>query len=219
MTPNLASHCWLYSILIDRTKEVSVVGQNTRLMNKNKTHCNGGLSPLPCQRFKKKETSMEAAVEFKHPLFQLERNTKHNGRIFTRYPVNASENCDFNKSFLANTMLTILTRATEKTKRSWTYMREKGMDSPYLFLLEASVSLASPTLFLLLLGRGEGKVVWCLSSTMDLCTPARTAIAVRPIRLLRIVMCNKVFRARHTHLYSGQCWVACLWDSDFLVCL
>ena len=37
---------------------------------------------------------------------------------------------------------------------------------------------------------------------MDLCTPARTAIRVQPIRLLRIVMCNKVFRARHTHLYS-----------------
>ena len=75
------------------------------LMNKNKTHCNGGLSPLPCQRFKKKATSMEAAVEFKHPLFQLEWNTKHNGR---RYPVNASENGDFNrgrKSFQANTML------------------------------------------------------------------------------------------------------------------
>ena len=32
--------------------------------------------------------------------------------------------------------------------------------------------------------------------------PARTAIAVHPIRSLRIVMCNKVFRARHTHLYS-----------------
>ena len=80
---------------------------------------------------------MEAAVEFKHPLFQLERTTKHNGRIFTCYPVNASENGDFNrgrKSFLANTMLEILTRATEKTKRSWTYMRENGVDSPYLFL-------------------------------------------------------------------------------------
>ena len=64
---------------------------------------------------------MEAAVEFKHPLFQLERNTKHNGRIFTRYPVNASECGDFNRGlrvFLANTMLNILTRATEKTKRS-----------------------------------------------------------------------------------------------------
>ena len=82
---------------------------------------------------------METAVEFKHPLFQLERNTKHmhNGRIFTRYPVNSSENGDFNrgrKSFQANTMLKILTRATEKTKRSWTYMRENGVDSPYLFL-------------------------------------------------------------------------------------
>ena len=89
--------------IIDRTKEVSVVDQNTRLMNKNKTHCNGGLSPLPCQRFKKKATSMEAAVEFKHQLFQLERNTKHNGLIFTHYPVNASENGDFNrgrKSFM-----------------------------------------------------------------------------------------------------------------------
>ena len=68
---------------------------------------------------------MEAVVEFKHPLFQLEQNTKHNGRIFTRYPVNASENGDFNrgrKSFQANTMLKYLTRATEKTKRSWIYM-------------------------------------------------------------------------------------------------
>ena len=72
-----------------------------------------------CQRFKKKETSMEAAVEFKHPIFQLERNTKHNGRSFTRYPVNASENGDFNrgrKSFQAKTMLKIMTRATEKIK-------------------------------------------------------------------------------------------------------
>ena len=46
---------------------------------------------------------MESAVEFKHPFFQLEQDTKHNGRIFTRYPVNASENGDFNrgrKSFL-----------------------------------------------------------------------------------------------------------------------
>ena len=76
----------------------------------------------------------EAAVEFKHLLFQLELNTKHNGRSFTRYSVNASENGDFNrgrKSTLANTMLKILTRAT---KRSWTYMRENGVDSPYLFL-------------------------------------------------------------------------------------
>ena len=85
------------SPLIDRTKEVSVVSQNTRLMNKYKTHCNGGLSPLPCQHFKKKVTSMEATVEFKHPLFQLERNTKHNGWIFTCYPVKASENGDFNR--------------------------------------------------------------------------------------------------------------------------
>ena len=77
---------------------------------------------------------MEAAVEFKHPLFQLERTQWPD---FTRYPVNASENGDFNrgrKSFQANTMLKILTRATEKTKRSWTYMRENGVDSPYLFL-------------------------------------------------------------------------------------
>ena len=78
---------------------------------------------------------MEAAVEFKHPLFQLEQNTKHMAgfSIFTRYPVNASENGDFDrgrKSFLANTMLKFLTRATEKTKRSWTYMRENGVDSP-----------------------------------------------------------------------------------------
>ena len=95
-----------------------------------------------CQRFKIKATSMEAAIEFKHPLFQLERNTKHNGRIFTRYPVNASDNGDFNrgrKSFQANTMLKILTRATEKNKRSWTYMRENRVDSRFCFFIEASV--------------------------------------------------------------------------------
>ena len=76
---------------------------------------------------------MEAVIEFKHPLFQLERN----GRIFIRYPVNTSENGDFNggrKSFLANTILKVLTRATDKTKRSWTYMRENVVDLPYLFL-------------------------------------------------------------------------------------
>ena len=67
-------------------------------MNKNKTHCNGGLSPLSCQCFKKKASSMEAVVEFKHSLFQLEWNTKHNGRIFTRYPVNTSENDDFKEA-------------------------------------------------------------------------------------------------------------------------
>ena len=70
-----------------------------------------------CQHFKKKVTSMEAMVEFKHALFQLERNTKHNGRIFTRYPVNASENGDFNrgsKSFQANTMLKIMTSSDGK---------------------------------------------------------------------------------------------------------
>ena len=27
-----------------------------------------------------------------------------------------------------------LTRVAKKTKRSWTYMRENGVDSPYLFL-------------------------------------------------------------------------------------
>ena len=36
--------------------------------------------------------------------------------------------------FLANKMLKLLTRMTEETKRSWTYMRENGVDSPYLFL-------------------------------------------------------------------------------------
>ena len=80
---------------------------------------------------------MEAVAEFKHLLFQLELNTKHNGRSLTHYLVNASENGDFNrdrKSFLAYTMLKMLTRVTEKTKRSWTYMRENGVDSPYLFL-------------------------------------------------------------------------------------
>ena len=35
---------------------------------------------------------MEAVIQFKHLLFQLERNTKHNGRIFTHYPINASDN-------------------------------------------------------------------------------------------------------------------------------
>ena len=78
---------------------------------------------------------MEAAVEFKHPLFQLERNTKHNGRIsLVTQSTLQKMATSILRVFLANTMLKILTRATEKTKRSWTYMRENGVDSPYLFL-------------------------------------------------------------------------------------
>ena len=72
---------------------------------------------------------MEAAIEFKHPLFQLERNTKHNGRIFTRYPVNASENGDFNrgrKSFQANTMLKILTERRKKLKGHGLHKRKRS---------------------------------------------------------------------------------------------
>ena len=71
------------------------------------------------------------------PAFSTRTEIEHNGRIFTRYPVNASENGDFNrgrKSFQAKTMLKIITRATERNKRSWTYMGENGVDSPYLFL-------------------------------------------------------------------------------------
>ena len=74
--------------------------------------------------------------DFMYSIFQLELNTKQNGWIFTRYPVNTSEN--------GNTMLKILTRAAEKTKRSWTYMRENGVDSPYLFLHSDFSMVASP---------------------------------------------------------------------------
>ena len=35
-------------------------------MNKNKTHCNGGPFTVTLSTLKKKATSMEAAVEFKH---------------------------------------------------------------------------------------------------------------------------------------------------------
>ena len=51
----------------------------------------------PVNASKKKATSMKTVIEFKHPFFQLERNTKHNGRLFTHYPVNALENGDFNR--------------------------------------------------------------------------------------------------------------------------
>ena len=77
-------------------------------------------------------------MEIKHPLFQLERNTKHNGRIFTHYPVNALENGDLNrgrKSFLANTMLKFFARATEKTKKSWTYMRKRSGFAVFVYSL------------------------------------------------------------------------------------
>ena len=71
MTPSLASHCWcLFNF-----------GQNTRLMNKNKKHT--AMADFHRYPVKKKATSMEPPVEFKHPLFQLERNTKHNGQIFS----------------------------------------------------------------------------------------------------------------------------------------
>ena len=136
MTPSLASHCWglfnFCSPLSDRTKEVAKCSyeqeQNT----------------LQWRTFTVTLSTLQEKGDFnggrgriQTPAFSTRTEHKHDGRSFTRYPVNASENGDFNrgrKSFLANTMLKILTRATEKTKRSWTYMRENGVDSPYLFL-------------------------------------------------------------------------------------
>ena len=58
-------------------------------------------------------------------------------RALTRYPVNASKNGDLNrgcKSFLMEELKKKLTRMAKKTKRSWTYLRENGVDLPYLFL-------------------------------------------------------------------------------------
>ena len=55
---------------------------------------------------------MEAVIEFKHP-------TKRNGRIFTRYPVNASENGEFNtgrKSILIQCLKFWLERRKKKKK-------------------------------------------------------------------------------------------------------
>ena len=82
---------------------------------------------------------MEAAVEFKHPLYQLERNTKHNGRggfsLVTQSTLQKmATSIEAVGVFKLIQLLKILTRATEETKRSWIYMRENGVDSPYLFL-------------------------------------------------------------------------------------
>ena len=74
---------------------------------------------------------MEAAVEFKHPLYT---NTMAGFSLVTQSTLQKMATSIGRKSFQANTMLKILTRATEKTKRSWIYMRENGVDSPYLFL-------------------------------------------------------------------------------------
>ena len=71
-------------------------------------------------------TSIEAMVEFKHPLFRLEQNTKQ-WQAFHSLPRMAT-------SIEANRMLLKLTRVAKKIKRPWTYMRDKGVDLPYLFL-------------------------------------------------------------------------------------
>ena len=70
-------------------------------------------------------------------------------------------------------MLKIMTRATEKTKRSWTYMRENGVDSPYLFLhlgFSMVASLGHPELFVE--KKKMLKKVW--SYTVDFCIRFRT---------------------------------------------
>ena len=72
---------------------------------------------------------MEAMVEFKHPLFSTLQKMATSIEAVR---------------VLANTILKILTRATEKTKSSWTYMRENRVDSPYLFLHWGFSMVASP---------------------------------------------------------------------------
>ena len=54
------------------------------------------------ERCKIMVTSIEAVIEFKPLLFQLELN---NGGIFTCYPVNALENGDFNSRHCCNVFL------------------------------------------------------------------------------------------------------------------
>ena len=67
-------------------------------MNKNKPQCNGKLSPLPGSMLLEKGDFSGGRDRIQTPVFfQLVLDTKHNGRIFTRYPVNASENGDFNR--------------------------------------------------------------------------------------------------------------------------
>ena len=71
--------------------------------------------------------------------------TLSNGGIFTHYPVNTSENGDFNKGHKGYlTGLFNLTRVAKQTNRSCTYI---GVDSQYSFLHYCSsvvTSLAYP---------------------------------------------------------------------------
>ena len=64
------------------------------LLNQNKTHCNGGLDVTQSTLVDNDDFN-KAKREFKHPLFQL--RALCNSGFFTRYPVNTSENGDFNR--------------------------------------------------------------------------------------------------------------------------
>ena len=70
-------------------------------------------------------TSIEAVIEFKRPLFQLELNTKQ-WWAFTRYPVNALENGDFNrarKSYLSEYFKQLLVGEENKKVMDMANMR------------------------------------------------------------------------------------------------
>ena len=68
------------------------------------------------------------------------------GLSFVSKLVNASENGDFNRGHtnFQTECSKCLLRAAKKTKTSWTYMTENGVDSLYLFLYHGSRMVASP---------------------------------------------------------------------------
>ena len=86
-------------------------------------------------------TSIEAVVtEFKHPLYltRTEHLTMTGFLLVTQSTlqkmVTSIEVIEF-----SNRIVKKLTRASKKTKMSWTFMRQNGADSPYCFSIVANL--------------------------------------------------------------------------------
>ena len=75
--------------------------------------------------------TIEAVVEFKYTLLHLEQNTQQ-WRVFHLLPSQKMvTSIEAENSFLTECLKN---GVAKKTKRSWTYMRDNGVDLPYLFL-------------------------------------------------------------------------------------
>ena len=89
-------------------------------------------------------TSIEAMIEFIHPLFQLEQNSKQGWtfHMLTRQHFRLLKIANSMEA-VAKSVITESSRVAKKTKKSWTYMRENGFNSLHLFLHQGFSIVAS----------------------------------------------------------------------------